>query len=149
MMKPCFPSLQVLFQLYSNLDIEQDPYVVQLRVGNHEKYLKVLSKRRPCCQDQTKRLLPWQPAPTLHVSVTTILYSGTEVMRMKMIFHCRLPQSVALTSNLDAKSWLQVQIGGIFDPCAPSLIMYPKLFFVYGLAWPPERIGQPEALNGR
>lgn len=34
---------------------------------------------------------------------------------MKMVFHCRLPQSVALTIDLDAKSWLQVQISGTFE----------------------------------
>ncbi|KAL8855412.1 MAG: hypothetical protein Q9178_007950 [Gyalolechia marmorata] len=42
-------------QLYSNLDIEQDPYVASLRSEDVEKYFKVRLSRKTYCQDQMKR----------------------------------------------------------------------------------------------
>lgn len=49
--------LQDLSQLYSNLDIEQDPYVANLRDQHFEKYLQVRSSRKTYCQDQMKQLV--------------------------------------------------------------------------------------------
>ena len=49
--------LHKLSQLYSNLDIEQDPYVVSLRSEDVEKYYKVRLSRKTYCQDQMKRFV--------------------------------------------------------------------------------------------
>lgn len=49
--------LQNLSQLYSNLDIEQDPYVANLRSEDREKYLQVRRTRKTHCQDQLKRFV--------------------------------------------------------------------------------------------
>ena len=49
--------LEELIQLYTNLDMEQDPYVVSLRRENVEKYFKVRLSRKTYCQDQVKRLI--------------------------------------------------------------------------------------------
>jgi len=49
--------LQKLSQLYSNLDIEQDPYVASLRSKDVEKYFKVRLSRKTYCQDQMKRFI--------------------------------------------------------------------------------------------
>ncbi len=46
--------LQKLSQLYSNLDIEQDPYVASLRSEDVEKYFKVRLSRKTYCQDQAE-----------------------------------------------------------------------------------------------
>lgn len=49
--------LQNLSQLYSNLGIERDPYVVNLRNEDFGKYLKVRMTRKTYCQDQVKRFV--------------------------------------------------------------------------------------------
>ncbi len=49
--------LQNLSQPYSNLDIEQDPYVASLRSEDGEKYYKVRLSRKTYCQDQMKRFV--------------------------------------------------------------------------------------------
>ena len=49
--------LQHLSQLYSNLDIEQDPYVANLRNEDRGKYFKVRTTRKTYCQDQMKRFV--------------------------------------------------------------------------------------------
>lgn len=53
-----FPRLlQNLSRLYSELDIEQDPYVANLRSEDSGKYLKVRMTRKTYCQDQMKRFV--------------------------------------------------------------------------------------------
>ena len=75
--------LQDLSRLYSNLDIEQDPYVVSLRDQNFEKYVQVRSSRKTYCQDQLKKLVrtateinhelgPW--ASELYISLCMIKF---------------------------------------------------------------------------
>ena len=49
--------LQDLSQLYSNLDIEQDPYVTCVREQHFEEYLRVRLSRKTYCQNQIKRLV--------------------------------------------------------------------------------------------
>lgn len=49
--------LQDLSHLYSNLNIEQDPYVANLRDQHFEKHLQVRLSRETYCQDQMKQLV--------------------------------------------------------------------------------------------
>ena len=53
----------------------------------------------------------WQSTLTLYTSVITIRSGDTEVMRMKMISPCRLPQFFDLTLYVNAKTSLRVKIG--------------------------------------
>ena len=43
--------LHKLTQLYSDLDIEQNPHVASLRSEDVKKYFKVRLSRNTCCQD--------------------------------------------------------------------------------------------------
>ena len=51
------PLLQNLYRLFSNLDIEQDPYVASLRSEDDRKYYQVCRTRKTYCQDQMKRFI--------------------------------------------------------------------------------------------
>lgn len=46
-----------LSHIYSNLDIEQDPYVTCLRERHFEEYLRVRLSQKTYCQEQMKRLV--------------------------------------------------------------------------------------------
>lgn len=51
------PPLQNRSQLYSNLDIEQDPYVAYLRSEDDGKYHQMRKTHKRYCQDQIKRFV--------------------------------------------------------------------------------------------
>lgn len=51
------PLLEDLSDMYSKLDIRQDPYAVAIRTQNSGKYAKLLVTRKTYCQEQLKRLV--------------------------------------------------------------------------------------------
>jgi len=53
----------------------------------------------------------WQSTMTLYLSTIRILSGVTEIMRMKMISPCRLPQLFDLTLYVNARTLLRVEIG--------------------------------------
>lgn len=53
----------------------------------------------------------WQSTLTLYLSAITILSGDADVMRIKMVSPCRLPQPFDLTLYVNAKTSLRVKIG--------------------------------------